>query len=879
MEEQQNSDNIEDIEHPSSGDNIDNDENNSKLSICEKIRLFLLLIFEIILFILFILFMISSFFFMYIACSQILHLNFYAICYEWISILGKESVIHIIFSIFGALSDFSIFIFLFYLTFFVILNFVDIYKNIINSLLKELKQKPDYQDDEKSRNETSSEKSSTTNNCEIAMFLLIFVFFLITASFLALFILSFFYFKVLLGVSMYFLLVYLMIFSCRASISPCRPDKGLDPFDDMRHEDKSHSINNGNDNEIDENETSNVTEIQNSIDSNVDENRDPTNLENQENSIKDKENNDKDDDLSNDEEFMNLKQIVDKATSIITVSLMLNKEISPKPPLIYKIVIGVFITMSQIYIIVMASIDYHSYHDIGKAGIVLGIIFRIFYLTKSIDINIFDCIIYMKRTWQTLKEKYIFILTLLFYLIAIIVLIVITVFSKIYDYPYVDLIQYEDRNNIPFNKSNLRNSPDIPQSFCNVHTEDGMDTVDLSILTTISRLYGINEEGKCYIKPKFRGVFNSTMKYIFGNHYHEKGIRIYCWTKVHDPYLIITSEESYHYKIAQYSEENIEILSDDYIKEQTESKEYFNETAHLCDSGIANEECQQLKSCLETKNNYDEECEEEWSRFTNSYWKEQSQEYDPNMKGLEQYQITINEDTVFQPRFIYHDNVFLSGTHYIVGGGLENVWGYASLLENTVRVLIPSIFESFLPFYGLIHDYFREMYNYFSEFALTFIYVKSLSTNEIYEIGNLITHFNISHSNLFLVGHSISATTFKEISYLTDINGISFEGSKGLGYAEFRVSDSFHKSEVNLNQMTNIYSGSSILTGEDEDFPVNGMLPDSFFNPNVYDTSCLTVVTCSTTEKYVPFCKQVLNQHGENPIENFNKLINDYQNR
>ena len=46
---------------------------------------------------------------------------------------------------------------------------------------------------------------------------------------------------------------------------------------------------------------------------------------------------------------------------------------------IYIIIISIYVIASQFYIIVMSALDFHSYHDIGKAGIVLWIIFRIIY--------------------------------------------------------------------------------------------------------------------------------------------------------------------------------------------------------------------------------------------------------------------------------------------------------------------------------------------------------------------------------------------------------------------------------------------------------------------------------------------------------------------
>ena len=572
--------------------------------------------------------------------------------------------------------------------------------------------------------------------------------------------------------------------------------------------------------------------------------------------------------------FLYLKELTQDTSNMLFTLLLFNEE-DDKANIIYQIILSLFILMSQVYTIVIASMNFNSYHDIGKAGIVLGIIYRIFFLFKIIDLNIFNALFRIKKTWALFKDKFTFCFILLLYFIAIATLIAIAIISKFYDYPYVDYVYYENRKDIPFIKSSLRQTPDIPKGFCQITTDDDLTAVDLSILTTLPRLYNINDDGKCYIKPKFRGVFNATMKYIFGSDYHTKGIRIYCWTKMHEPYLVITSEESYNQKLNTYSEEDVEILSDDEFIQQTKSEEYFNDTDHLCDYGYALNECNSLKQCIE---NSQTDCEEEWSSFTNNYWKAQSENYNSNMKGLEQYQITITDDFLFQPRFIYN-NYSLAGTHYIVGGGVENQWGYAALIENTIRVFIPEFFGEFLPFFNYVYDFFEDMFSYFSEFALTFIYVDSVSTNEIRELGNLISHFNFSYSNLYMVGHSLSATTMKELSYVTNISGIAFEGSTSLGYAQFRVSDSFSLSENNLNDMANIFSGSSFLTGEDEVFDTNGKLPDLFYNPNVYDTACLTAVTCSSTENYVPFCQQVLNQHGKDPLVNYNALLDAYYNQ
>lgn len=78
------------------------------------------------------------------------------------------------------------------------------------------------------------------------------------------------------------------------------------------------------------------------------------------------------------------------------------------------------------------------------------------------------------------------------------------------------------------------------------------------------------------------------------------------------------------------------------------------------------------------------------------------------------------------------------------------------------------------------------------------------------------------------------------------------------------------------SQITNVYSDGTIITSNDEKCSVNGVLPKRYILPSVYDTACLTAISCSNTLKYVPFCKQVLNQNKKNPLKEFNISFEAY---
>lgn len=63
------------------------------------------------------------------------------------------------------------------------------------------------------------------------------------------------------------------------------------------------------------------------------------------------------------------------------------------------------------------------------------------------------------------------------------------------------------------------------------------------MLTTLPRLYSTTNDGKCFLKPSMRGLFNSTMKYIFGKNYENDGILIMCKKQAHNLYLVLSSEK------------------------------------------------------------------------------------------------------------------------------------------------------------------------------------------------------------------------------------------------------------------------------------------------------------------------------------------------
>ena len=111
---------------------------------------------------------------------------------------------------------------------------------------------------------------------------------------------------------------------------------------------------------------------------------------------------------------------------------------------------------------------------------------------------------------------------------------------------------------------------------------------------------------------------------------------------------------------------------------------------------------------------------------------------------------------------------------------------------------------------------------------------------------------------------------------ISKIPGIVFDASIADSLGDFSISSTFNQSENGNYQIANIFSSDNIFTGIDENCYSNGILPKRYYFPNVYDTACLTAISCSETMKYVPFCKQVLSNDSNKSIEEFEKSLNAY---
>lgn len=152
-------------------------------------------------------------------------------------------------------------------------------------------------------------------------------------------------------------------------------------------------------------------------------------------------------------------------------------------------------------------------------------------------------------------------------------------------------------------------------------------------------------------------------------------------------------------------------------------------------------------------------------------------------------------------------------------------------------------------------------------------YISVFSSKETPSLLKLYSQFNFSHQSLYTIGHSISGTSFKAASFYSDIRGITFEAMDSENNMNFLSDSSLRSNKNSVGQIINVFSKSSIFSEYDKSCDIDALLPSRYRFPNVYDTACLTAISCSNTQKYVPFSLQALIQKRNNPIKEFNESI------
>ena len=552
------------------------------------------------------------------------------------------------------------------------------------------------------------------------------------------------------------------------------------------------------------------------------------------------------------------------------------KDICCGSKLSYKIVLSFLTILSQGYSIIYP----FAKGVMSVQQFIIVLLFKICFMYKSCAYNFFD-FLNINRVFHSLKHKkakVTYAVMFMLFIASFSILLQITLILAMKNSQAKSALFIE--NNQTWFKSNNDNII-TPQGFCFTKAQnDGFfQTDDLAMLTTLPRLYNISKDGKCYLIPSKRGLFNSTMKYIFGKNYEDDGIRIMCRKMSHYPFLIITSDKILNQTLSYYpNKKNIKFVGKQFDIKNTN---YF-ENHRFTD---LNDEGKSLLSKYENcaKNKGTKNCEMEWDSFTQYYWPNMHTDKYEDIKGFERYQINIDPNMIIQPSFITENGELLAGTHYIVGGSYEDKFGSGLMLEMFLRSLLPAVMDNFLILFSAMRKMKRDVFISLEWLNRQIFYIELVSLHEMASIPELYSQFNFSHISLYTVGHSISGTAFKGSSYFNDIQGIAFDSSTGENIINlnenFKITQLKDKISNSFNQITNIYSSGNPYSGNDENCDVNGVLPPRYSIPNVFDTACLTAITCSQSMKYVPLCKQVLySPNGKTAEEEFNESFDAYLN-
>ncbi|KAK8865013.1 hypothetical protein M9Y10_010542 [Tritrichomonas musculus] len=846
-------------------------------------------------------------------CQPIVQLTIYTFLYEWISLFSK-SIVHLIFSILANLSDFGFIQVLFMLCISVVKDFCSFAVSLFTffSSIVSGNENEDNEEEVKILKSILNIKELTIESLNESIISGFFVyspmriifkanhleFSFLEANLLYLMVLTvligvmifcltkklylawisiIFEIILLLLIFLYFDLIYQFIKyrlkrrnveKTPSDIENVQEIENAQKNQKDKMEETQHSQNetldsiNEEDNYSDESNISNIEE---------DNNSDPLN-----NDTNSKENSD----ISLSSEDSTKVDISSKILTMLKISsyqgLLSSSRLKNEPiSIIFFILANALIILAlQLYSIIYPFIQ----KKFGAGNFVLYLFVKLVFFKKNLCFNFIDSIIFFKRMLKTFDEtlsKVIYVVVLLLHFLFLVSFIVFYLLFGKYVFPTIDDALYTE-NNIYWIK-NSYNQRLPSESFCYAQSKiDGsLKTEDFAMLTTLPRLYNINKDGKCYIKPSMRGLFNTTMKYIFGKNYENDGIEIFC--KDLDNYitLIVRSDKILNLTLNSFADKGKIKLLDKQFK--IDNIDYFKEhpIGELPDEGKnllkIYEQCSSQKGS--------ENCEKEWDIFTQYYWTNMYSKDYVDIPGFEKYQITLNSSTIIQPSFIDPNGQPNAGTHYIIGGSYENKIGIGLYIEALGKKYVPLFFQNIIFFYSLISNLLREVFIKFDWFNSKLVYIDFTSQKDMSKLTELYAQFNFSHNSLFTIGHSISATEMKGVSSISNIPGIVFEATEVDNLNNFKVNPSFQKNDRGKYQIINVYSEGNFFTGNDEKCIVNGKLPKRYYFPNVYDTACLTIISCSETMRYIPFCHQVLKKTVNESIEEFNKSFKAYNNQ
>ncbi|KAK8883760.1 hypothetical protein M9Y10_042859 [Tritrichomonas musculus] len=350
--------------------------------------------------------------------------------------------------------------------------------------------------------------------------------------------------------------------------------------------------------------------------------------------------------------------------------------------------------------------------------------------------------------------------------------------------------------------------------FCYTHSpfDDSFRIDDFAFLTTLPRFYTITKSGKCIVDPSKRGMFNTTMKYIFGEDYEKDGIYILCKKLDTQKVLVISSEKLINKTLDYFSDdENVTVLNKQF-----------------------------------------------------------------NISGFDRYQINFDSNLVIQPLLVTSDRKLIGSTHFIVGGGIEKFNDIKLFAEIVFNEFQPKFISSFLIGYYPIRKVFKDYLLLLELINKAIFYKQDHLSREIDAILQMYSQFNISQEHLYTIGHSITGTYFKIASYYSNTTGVAFESAETDSNLIFEGKYYNHKQYNSYIQFTNVFSSKFYSVGNDKSCTDNGVLPSKFTFPNVYETACQVAISCSETFKYVPLCMQVLDHDEENSEIKFKDSFNAF---
>jgi hypothetical protein len=214
-------------------------------------------------------------------------------------------------------------------------------------------------------------------------------------------------------------------------------------------------------------------------------------------------------------------------------------------------------------------------------------------------------------------------------------------------------------------------------------------------------------------------------------------------------------------------------------------------------------------------------------------------------------------DSILGTSIFYFKDSLNEKTQFIIARPIYDSASYGALLELVIQNYIPTIIKSIIPLYSfaiaVINDFMNKLV-VITQNVFTAIPIVDGISIRVY--NNIV---NQKSKEGYMVGHSIGAYLLKQVSLFAQYDGLIF-GSLPLYQTAESIEGTEERSQQTISaNLIHLYSPESFIQYFEPKLKINIEIPkpkSALYS--VFNDVCAVAALCSTNDKWLPFCEQLL---------------------